>query len=123
MSGMTKTPLFSRISSAAAVVGPFAPSQMILALMWGAFLRRSEEHTSELQSRSDLVCRLLLEKKKELHSALPDFFDICQTALADAPPKILPLVGVLAGGLVVDKHALSAQHRCGSRTQTHIRVA
>src|SRR2546421_1208177 len=29
-----------------------------------SFLRRSEEHTSELQSRSDLVCRLLLEKKK-----------------------------------------------------------
>src|SRR6266496_6162626 len=27
--------------------------------------RRSEEHTSELQSRRDLVCRLLLEKKKE----------------------------------------------------------
>src|SRR2546428_6239272 len=26
--------------------------------------KRSEEHTSELQSRSDLVCRLLLEKKK-----------------------------------------------------------
>src|SRR2546421_8286886 len=28
--------------------------------------RRSEEHTSELQSRSDLVCRLLLEKKKKM---------------------------------------------------------
>src|SRR2546428_5525051 len=28
-------------------------------------LVRSEEHTSELQSRSDLVCRLLLEKKKK----------------------------------------------------------
>src|SRR5438132_2681045 len=28
-------------------------------------LPRSEEHTSELQSHSDLVCRLLLEKKKE----------------------------------------------------------
>src|SRR5438132_2022277 len=27
--------------------------------------RRSEEHTSELQSHSDLVCRLLLEKKKD----------------------------------------------------------
>src|SRR2546421_7310486 len=27
---------------------------------------RSEEHTSELQSRSDLVCRLLLEKKKKM---------------------------------------------------------
>src|SRR5206468_13086103 len=30
----------------------------------GLRLKRSEEHTSELQSRSDLVCRLLLEKKK-----------------------------------------------------------
>src|SRR5438034_4225482 len=29
---------------------------------------RSEEHTSELQSHSDLVCRLLLEKKKEISS-------------------------------------------------------
>src|SRR5699024_11697768 len=29
------------------------------------FLRRSEEHTSELQSRFDLVCRLLLEQKKD----------------------------------------------------------
>src|SRR2546430_12139633 len=29
--------------------------------------RRSEEHTSELQSQSNLVCRLLLEKKKETH--------------------------------------------------------
>src|SRR5438874_7131507 len=28
---------------------------------------RSEEHTSELQSRRDLVCRLLLEKKKNRH--------------------------------------------------------
>src|SRR2546428_9224735 len=35
-------------------VGAFAPR----------FDERSEEHTSELQSRSDLVCRLLLEKKK-----------------------------------------------------------
>src|SRR2546428_10323409 len=34
------------------------------ALGVGAGLVRSEEHTSELQSRSDLVCRLLLEKKK-----------------------------------------------------------
>src|SRR2546427_5300985 len=29
---------------------------------------RSEEHTSELQSQSNLVCRLLLEKKKKQHS-------------------------------------------------------
>src|SRR3989440_3430212 len=31
----------------------------------GSSKARSEEHTSELQSRSDLVCRLLLEKKKK----------------------------------------------------------
>src|SRR5690349_22433397 len=34
--------------------GPALPKQLV----------RSEEHTSELQSRRDLVCRLLLEKKK-----------------------------------------------------------
>src|SRR5699024_7203260 len=33
--------------------------------------RRSEEHTSELQSRFDLVCRLLLEKKKSNNSHAP----------------------------------------------------
>src|SRR2546421_5098176 len=33
---------------------------------------RSEEHTSELQSRSDLVCRLLLEKKKKKKIAQTD---------------------------------------------------
>src|SRR5207248_9800048 len=33
--------------------------------------RRSEEHTSELQSPYDLVCRLLLEKKKRLEQAKP----------------------------------------------------
>src|SRR5438132_4269644 len=33
---------------------------------------RSEEHTSELQSHSDLVCRLLLEKKKQKQTQTPD---------------------------------------------------
>src|SRR5207249_12062735 len=39
----------------------------LLALLFTATLaaQRSEEHTSELQSRFDLVCRLLLEKKKK----------------------------------------------------------
>src|SRR2546430_7193268 len=32
--------------------------------------RRSEEHTSELQSQSNLVCRLLLEKKKNIHTQI-----------------------------------------------------
>src|SRR2546421_4306292 len=46
--------------------GPLArisPSDAIFTWTPGIGLR-SEEHTSELQSRSDLVCRLLLEKKK-----------------------------------------------------------
>src|SRR2546430_12205001 len=34
----------------------------------GAFPGRSEEHTSELQSQSNLVCRLLLEKKKHVNT-------------------------------------------------------
>src|SRR5437870_9080330 len=36
----------------------------IAAIVWRG-LGRSEEHTSELQSRGHLVCRLLLEKKKQ----------------------------------------------------------
>src|SRR2546422_1909588 len=36
-----------------------------------SFEYRSEEHTSELQSRLHLVCRLLLEKKKQASSLLP----------------------------------------------------
>src|SRR3712207_7397652 len=42
------------------------PYQVLGTLPTG-FLSRSEEHTSELQSRQYLVCRLLLEKKKNLH--------------------------------------------------------
>src|SRR5690606_41412457 len=53
--------------------------RVLLAVLWGMFVYavalalwfgnlgqalRSEEHTSELQSRENLVCRLLLEKKK-----------------------------------------------------------
>src|SRR2546428_9266000 len=37
---------------------------------------RSEEHTSELQSRSDIVCRLLLEKKKLGYYDPPRDFDL-----------------------------------------------
>src|SRR2546422_5276194 len=44
---------------------------------------RSEEHTSELQSRLHLVCRLLLEKKKDRNkrSRSGPAFDICRIAL------------------------------------------
>src|SRR5436190_18513343 len=40
--------------------------------------RRSEEHTSELQSHSDLVCRLLLEKKKTKLQALSQYLNARQ---------------------------------------------
>src|SRR2546427_7330179 len=36
-----------------------------IGLPYSAYNYRSEEHTSELQSQSNLVCRLLLEKKKQ----------------------------------------------------------
>src|SRR5438067_9423747 len=43
-------------------------------------VRRSEEHTSELQSRFDLVCRLLLEKKNKLTaSSITIRFDYMNT--------------------------------------------
>src|SRR2546422_4280441 len=44
--------------------GEFAGGVLQLQLFCG---KRSEEHTSELQSRLHLVCRLLLEKKKKIH--------------------------------------------------------
>src|SRR2546421_8171467 len=42
-------------------------------------LDRSEEHTSELQSRSDLVCRLLLEKKKKNEKEIEASIDYSQS--------------------------------------------
>src|SRR5690606_41090696 len=41
-----------------------------IAILYVRLVLRSEEHTSELQSRENLVCRLLLEKKKHILSAL-----------------------------------------------------
>src|SRR2546430_7074204 len=43
------------------------PRQTELAARADIHLQRSEEHTSELQSQSNLVCRLLLEKKKKIN--------------------------------------------------------
>src|SRR5256884_2618391 len=59
------------VSSAASLAAlsdmrpPFTPRQ-----------DRSEEHTSELQSRLHLVCRLLLEKKKNTHSLLSRYTSV-----------------------------------------------
>src|SRR5690349_22799329 len=47
---------------------------------------RSEEHTSELQSRRDLVCRLLLEKKKNNHTHLASNYTAANPLSCNAPP-------------------------------------
>src|SRR2546430_12661403 len=47
----------------------------------GKFLPRSEEHTSELQSQSNLVCRLLLEKRQSINNISATF--TCTAALID----------------------------------------
>src|SRR5437870_9821154 len=79
----------------------------ILLVLWGTFavlcglIHRSEEHTSELQSRGHLVCRLLLEKKKNKYksrilrrftSTLPSAFWQCISPLSPSrlPPSELP---------------------------------
>src|SRR2546421_10271382 len=53
------------LESGHAVVSDFGIARAINAAAGDKLTERSEEHTSELQSRSDLVCRLLLEKKKK----------------------------------------------------------
>src|SRR2546422_8156585 len=58
----------SHVGSTLRQVSHIRPSARISVHAWHSFCetaRRSEEHTSELQSRLHLVCRLLLEKKKQ----------------------------------------------------------
>src|SRR5690625_6620491 len=69
------TTLFrSQSISGPAAAGPDCSSPclvlgLVLAQFFHVFGLRSEEHTSELQSRGHLVCRLLLEKKKSTPAA------------------------------------------------------
>src|SRR5438132_5230463 len=55
---LEKVPFFALAAAARAKNGTFSNTKF-----YRLRLDRSEEHTSELQSHSDLVCRLLLEKK------------------------------------------------------------
>src|SRR2546428_10330875 len=62
-------------------LGPVLAALMVTGRAGSATMRRSEEHTSELQSRSDLVCRLLLEKKKKYarsHTAYTHSLHTCR---------------------------------------------
>src|SRR5260370_7711836 len=53
-------------SSRSTRLSPSCPPS-VAATRLATGMKRSEEHTSELQSHLNLVCRLLLEKKKHLH--------------------------------------------------------
>src|SRR5256885_10067173 len=64
-----------RGSQDASSVSVLLSKSMALPSAWSSISsERSEEHTSELQSPCNLVCRLLLEKKKRSH-CLSDAFD------------------------------------------------
>src|SRR5256885_12033578 len=52
-----------------------------------AAARRSEEHTSELQSPCNLVCRLLLEKKKKPSNSTPHYQPQYTPRPVDQPPE------------------------------------
>src|SRR2546422_7126873 len=59
------TPKNAALKAMEELSGPVVGIALVLSAV---FVPRSEEHTSELQSRLHLVCRLLLEKKKNCNS-------------------------------------------------------
>src|SRR2546429_5179502 len=76
---------------------------------------RSEEHTSELQSRLHLVCRLLLEKKKvSLTIRLPSVLFAC-SPLSHHTTLQLPSVPTLSSARTLQRHPCNVPplaHRC-----------
>src|SRR5438270_9056540 len=56
------------VGGASALDYPTRPVRWVVGYPPGGATDRSEEHTSELQSQSNLVCRLLLEKKKNTYN-------------------------------------------------------
>src|SRR3712207_7648784 len=53
------------LTKEAEVIAHIRSAERLSFILWSSLQTRSEEHTSELQSRQYLVCRLLLEKKKK----------------------------------------------------------
>src|SRR5258708_27798137 len=62
----------------------------IAALARGSRVIRSEEHTSELQSPDHLVCRLLLEKKKNKNCGTSHTRILLETPVATWTPRFAP---------------------------------
>src|SRR5690554_7373336 len=76
---------FYRINTPYAQIGPIGHS-LFPGLYRQIHFSRSEEHTSELQSRPHLVCRLLLEKKKNTNNAVLSFYKF---------PTYMPILSTL----------------------------
>src|SRR5258707_11653338 len=66
----TLFPYTTLFRSILAAVSPLAAQDTAAVRLVHDSITRSEEHTSELQSRQYLVCRLLLEKKKKVPTSL-----------------------------------------------------
>src|SRR2546428_8942437 len=66
---------------------------------------RSEEHTSELQSRSDLVCRLLLEKKKPLQAKTPYCYSTSHTNSVHSGAHVKSATSLLSFALLLTQLA------------------
>src|SRR3989337_816767 len=80
---------------------------------------RSEEHTSELQSRQHLVCRLLLEKKNALFEKVSGFEMGIVGPLGSTPPrpalcgKVVGLEVGLGGGVASPRRRIAVFFECG----------
>src|SRR5690242_21141585 len=76
---------------------------------------RSEEHTSELQSHVNLVCRLLLEKKKALERVVPSAWVVVEGVRAPgAPPAALAfLVAALSAMVCLAFRSTPSLNRLG----------
>src|SRR5262249_58334138 len=73
---------------------------------FGGFRRivqsRSEEHTSELQSLTNLVCRLLLEKKNK-HQYAAGAMECCRPDNIESPPITRTLLESIHGPFLLDR--------------------
>src|SRR3712207_7644897 len=64
--------LFFQVVTNGTLLRPLNLTNLVLQNSYIVIMARSEEHTSELQSRQYLVCRLLLEKKKQQPTVAPE---------------------------------------------------
>src|SRR5258707_1534621 len=83
---------------------------------------RSEEHTSELQSRQYLVCRLLLEKKKKTRPLHPPP-DRCSITATQACPRLLAGSPVPATNAPVSPRTLTHLVRAARVARAVLRVS